>query len=374
MEEAALVEGARRGDSAAFEALVAGHRDLMVRVAYLITGSESEAEDAAQEALVKAYYALPRFHPGAPFRPWLLRIVANEAKNRRKAAARRWNLLNRVGEPADGPSPEAATLEAEERRVILDALRELRAEDQQVIAYRYLMELNEAEAAEALGWPRGTVKSRLSRALARLRGSIALRAYVTVALLLAVLAAVLLASPGVREAVADRLGIRGIGITHRPEESLPEALEGRPGVVAAHLGIRMSLQDAQQRAGFKPLLLGLAPDEVYFSDDVPGGRISLPYGDVLLMQFRGDIMGGNVAGKGLDPGTRMELLTVNGGAGVWLEGSPHTFFFRDANGNVRNETVRLTGNVLLWEQEGLALRLEGVATKDEALTIARSVY
>jgi len=376
MEEAALVEGARQGDASAFESLVASHRDLMVRVAYLITGSEAEAEDAAQEALVKAYYALPRFRAGAPLRPWLLRIAANEARNRRKAAVRRWGLSVRAPTPEAGPSPEMAVLEAEDRRAVLEALQELREEDRQVIAHRYLLELNEAETAAALGWPRGTVKSRLSRALTRLRGSVALRAYLAVAALLAILAGVLVASPDLRTAIADRLGIRGVGITHVPElpvGSLPEALEGRGGASPEPFGGRISLEDARRRAEFTLLLAQNPPDRVYFSDGIPGGRVSLLYGDVLLTQFRGDIMGGNVAGKGLAPATRMELVTVNGGPGVWLEGAPHTFFFRDATGNMRPDTIRLAGNVLLWEQNGLAVRLEGVSTKEQALRLANTV-
>ena len=82
----ALIERACHGDIGAYEELVRQHQDLAYRTAYLITGGAAEAEDAAQEAFVKAYYALGRFRAGAPFRPWLLRIVVNEARNRRKAA------------------------------------------------------------------------------------------------------------------------------------------------------------------------------------------------------------------------------------------------------------------------------------------------
>ena len=139
----------------------------------MITGAAPEAEDAAQEAFVKAYYALPRFRSGAPFRPWLLRIVANEARNRRKSAGRRANLALRVAAPTSGertePSPETAALATEERRMVLDAVNGLRAEDRLVVAYRYFFDLSEAEMAAALGCARGTVKSRLARALGRLR-------------------------------------------------------------------------------------------------------------------------------------------------------------------------------------------------------------
>src|SRR5918995_4283341 len=84
-----LVERARRGDHDAYEALVREHEQAAFRVAYVIVGSAADAEDVAQEAFVKAYRALGRFRSGAPFRPWLLRIVGNEARNHRRAAGRR---------------------------------------------------------------------------------------------------------------------------------------------------------------------------------------------------------------------------------------------------------------------------------------------
>jgi DNA-directed RNA polymerase specialized sigma24 family protein len=87
--EAALVERARRGDPAAYEALVRAHQDIAFRTACLIAGSPLDAEEAAQEAFVKAWRALPRFRPGAAFRPWLLAIVGNEARNRRRGGPAR---------------------------------------------------------------------------------------------------------------------------------------------------------------------------------------------------------------------------------------------------------------------------------------------
>ncbi len=157
----------------AYEELVQRYQDLAIRTAYVIVGAEGEAEDAAQEAFVKAYYALGRFRRGAPFRPWLLQIVANEARNRRRAAGRRLDLALRAAEePAHGraePSPEDEALADERRRILLDAVNRLREEERQVVACRYFLGLSEAETAMALKIPKGTVKSRLSRALDRLR-------------------------------------------------------------------------------------------------------------------------------------------------------------------------------------------------------------
>jgi RNA polymerase sigma factor (sigma-70 family) len=156
----------------AYEELVRRYQEVAVRTAHVIAPA-ADADDAAQEAFVKAWIALPRFRRGAPFRPWLLQIVANEARNRRRSAGRREGLAIRatVDRPSDdaAPSPEAAALAAEQRTSLLEAVNRLRDEDREIIGARYFLELSEAEAAAVLGIPRGTVKSRLSRALTRLR-------------------------------------------------------------------------------------------------------------------------------------------------------------------------------------------------------------
>jgi RNA polymerase sigma-70 factor (ECF subfamily) len=172
LDEEDLVRRAQRGEVDAYEEIVKTYQGIATRTAYLITGQEADAEDAAQAAFVKAYYALGRFDPTRPFRPWLLKIVANEARNRRRAAGRRAGLELRLAEDRPGdaaPSPEGAVLAGEPRAALVAALNELREEDRLVIAYRYFLELTEAEMAATLGVARGTVKSRLSRALKRLR-------------------------------------------------------------------------------------------------------------------------------------------------------------------------------------------------------------
>lgn len=152
--------------------LVERYQELVFRTAYLILGNAAEAEDAAQEAFVKAYHALPRFRSGAPFRPWLLQITANEARNRSRSDQRRTNLALRAGATAivhEEESPEAAVLAAESRRQLVAALAQLRDDERLAIGYRYFLDLSEADMAALLKCARGTVKSRLSRALARLR-------------------------------------------------------------------------------------------------------------------------------------------------------------------------------------------------------------
>jgi RNA polymerase sigma factor (sigma-70 family) len=168
-----LFARAQRGNQAAYEEIVQRYQQLAFRTAYVITGSAAEAEDAAQEGFVKAYRALATFRPGAEPRPWLLRIVANEARNRARSAGRRHQLDLRVAErfrPGDAaPSPEAAAVAAEDHNWLLGLVNKLSEEDRLVISSRYLLELSGEETAAALGIPEGTVKSRLSRALSRLR-------------------------------------------------------------------------------------------------------------------------------------------------------------------------------------------------------------
>jgi RNA polymerase sigma-70 factor, ECF subfamily len=172
-EDSELVERARRGDEGAYEELVRAHQGIAFRTAYVLAGNASDAEEAAQEAFVKAYRALGRFRRGSPFRPWLLRIVANEARNRRRSAGRRAALsLRAAADESSGdaaPSPEGVLLADEERGRLLAAVNELREEERLVIACRFFLELSEEETAAALDVRLGTVKSRTSRALEHLR-------------------------------------------------------------------------------------------------------------------------------------------------------------------------------------------------------------
>jgi RNA polymerase sigma-70 factor, ECF subfamily len=178
-DETRLIARARRGDHAAFAALVRAHEQVAFRTACLIAGSAAEAEDAAQEAFVKAWRALPRFREGAPLRPWLLAIVANEARTRRRASGRRegWTLRaageTRALGPSAEPSAEAGVLVRERTHELLEALAALGERDREVLALRFVLDLSEREMAAVLDCRPGTVKSRLSRALDRLREEVA---------------------------------------------------------------------------------------------------------------------------------------------------------------------------------------------------------
>lgn len=168
-----LVGLAQAGDVEALCELVERHRVVALRVAYAIVGDD--AEDVVQEAFVKVARSIARFRTDAPFRPWLLTIVANEARNRRRSSSRRDALELRVvhREAAGVGLAPAATEEAamanERRRWLVNAIAGLPDRDREVIALRYFADLSEAETAAALACPIGTVKSRLARALGRLR-------------------------------------------------------------------------------------------------------------------------------------------------------------------------------------------------------------
>ena len=166
----------RPRDLDTYDQLVREHQGIAFRTAYVITGSAADAEEVVQDAFVKAYRARGRFRSGAPFRPWLLAIVANEARNRRRATGRRARLSLQLAEerPSGGaaPSPEVALLAREERAELLAAVDRLGEEQRAAIACRYFLGLSEAETAAVLGCRPGTVKSRLSRALARLEGEL----------------------------------------------------------------------------------------------------------------------------------------------------------------------------------------------------------
>jgi hypothetical protein len=231
------------------------------------------------------------------------------------------------------------------------------------------------------------------------------RLAVALVALIALAAAVLAISPEARTAVAERLGLRGVLIREVP--AVPTPLPTAPGAVASPqaaaspgvaaaapsagarlaLGQPLTLEQVRGRVTFQVPLPGVLgpPDEVYLLDQPPGGQVALVYAPrpdlpqanttgigVLLTAFQGTVPSG-IVGKGIPPGTRIEEVRVNGGRGYWIEGDPHTFVYLDSRGQGRTETTRLAGNVLIWEQSQLTLRLESALAKDEVLRIARSV-
>ncbi|WTB38850.1 sigma-70 family RNA polymerase sigma factor [Streptomyces sp. NBC_00827] len=174
VDEAVVIARVRAGDPEAYAELVRAHTGIAIRAAKAL-GAGADAEDVVQQAFIKAYCSLGRFRDGAAFKPWLLSIVANETRNTVRTAVRQRTLAGREAalveaEPLipESADPAAAALEIERRAALLAALDQLSEDHRLVVTYRYLLEMDEPETAQALGWPRGTVKSRLNRALRKL--------------------------------------------------------------------------------------------------------------------------------------------------------------------------------------------------------------
>lgn len=170
-DDADLIESAKRGDVEAYGELVRRYQHDARRTAAAVAGI-AVADDAAQEAFVRAHGFLHRFRPGAPFRPWLLTVVANVARNHRRSGNRWTRALQASGAQVTqrhaAPSAEDEALRRQGGGVLRTAVDALPLRYRDVVSCRYLLDLSEDETARVLGLAKGTVKSRLSRALDRL--------------------------------------------------------------------------------------------------------------------------------------------------------------------------------------------------------------
>jgi RNA polymerase sigma factor (sigma-70 family) len=177
-EAVALVRRARDGELAAFNALVLRYQDSAYSLALRFLGSPPAAEDATQEAFLRAFRNIGRLRDDR-FRPWLLTIVANAARDelrrqqrrpqRSLEAARTDDDMPALDPPEPGPTPEGVALQTELRGELERALRELPDDWRLVVVLSDIHGLSYEEVAAAAGVPVGTVKSRLSRARGRLR-------------------------------------------------------------------------------------------------------------------------------------------------------------------------------------------------------------
>ena len=151
------------------------HEDAAFRTAYLILRDPDDAADAAQEAFVRAYRGISRFRTGRQFRPWLLKIVINQALNMQKAKRRRTAAAERLAADQSPPDigTEESVIEGERARALWSALESLGEREKTVLYLRYFIQMPERELAEYLGCAPGTVKSRIHRAMRRLRAVIA---------------------------------------------------------------------------------------------------------------------------------------------------------------------------------------------------------
>jgi RNA polymerase sigma factor (sigma-70 family) len=172
LDEATAVARARTGDLDAYEFLVARHTAAAHRTAVLL-GAADDADDVVQEAFVKAFDRLGRYRGDSGFRTWLLAIVGNETRNLHRSRRRRDGLaLRAAAKEGGGPAPADpvdSAVAAERRQRLVDVISQLDDRDRDVVVCRYLLDLSEAETAAVLDMPKGTVKSRTARALAKLR-------------------------------------------------------------------------------------------------------------------------------------------------------------------------------------------------------------
>jgi RNA polymerase sigma-70 factor (ECF subfamily) len=170
-QETRFINSARQGDTAAWEPLVRHYQTPVFRLAYLILGDSSEAEDVTQEVFIRAFLSLTQYDAERPFRPWLMSIAANLARNRRRSIGRYWAALRRYWQTEKITDSINSESESEARR-LWQAVRQLRPAAQEIVYLRYFLALSEAETAAALNIAPGTAKSRLHRALKQLRAVI----------------------------------------------------------------------------------------------------------------------------------------------------------------------------------------------------------
>ncbi len=255
-----------------------------------------------------------------------------------------------------------------------------------------------ASALEDLGttveWPKADVADAVRARLVPRRagwsaagwaGSRAGRLALAAVAVILTISAVLSVSSGARRAVAGWLGLRGVEIRY-PDPTAPSPRSLGSGM---SLGEPVPLAEARRRLTFTPLLppasaLGV-PDAAYVSPFPSGGRLTVVYGarpglpeaastgeGLLLTEFRGEIDAAAVR-KQLTAGGLLEEVTVAGGRGYWFGGTPHQLFFADAEGRFYEDSSRLAGNTLVWEQGDLTLRLESALSKEDSIRLAESL-
>ncbi len=178
-DEPLLVASARSGNTSAFEELVGRYEDKIFRLTSNITGNREDAEDAMQDAFLKAYAHLKDFHGESRFYTWLVRIAANEALMRlRKRRPNHFSLDQPIEGDSDlmpreleewSPNPEELYAKSEIDKIISSFVDQLEDEYRIVLVLRDVEELSTQETADALGISLSAVKSRLLRARLKLR-------------------------------------------------------------------------------------------------------------------------------------------------------------------------------------------------------------
>ena len=405
--EAALVARAAAGDHDAYAALVRPHEHVAYRVAVSITGWNADAQEAVQNAYVKAYRSLRRFRRDAAFKPWLLKIVVNEARNVRRSELRHERLAERAAERHDpaAAGAEETVLAREEVATVLGALAQLSEPDRLVVALRYFAAAARrrggrarghldrrlpraphacAPAARGVAGGRGClstssscVSARVARALdadapafdpvalrASARGQ-ARRAGSPRSRVLAALAA----------AIAAPTAISALGNLFDVDE-VPELGPIPADVAPGFGGRRAQLAEARPTIAFPLRTISSLgePEAAYVRDDIVGGMVTVTYhqGRTRLTQWSVSDVSARAA---VVPSSgAAEEITVGGLRALWIAGTARgTFTVTGADLAVHKELFDVAAGALLWQDDGVAFLLQGAGTKDDATRLAANV-
>lgn len=365
-----FIEDAIAGSEEAFEGLFRIHYAGAIRVATSFTRSRADAEDVVQVAFVKAWRAIDRFEVGSPFAPWLRAIVANEARTHIRTSARRANAIGHLEQEVSRtsvpePSAEELALSGEARKEIDQALGALSDGDQRVIRLRYELGLNESEMATHLEVPSGTVKSRLSRALVRLRDHM-----VIVILVMFVLAAAV--TPPVRAAIERLLGIAGgekvIRVPQLPDRLSPRPFDWGPLVDPGTVG-------SINPFGYDPPSFNGIEPQIRMRNDLDRPLLTFVYGEdtATIISGRGPV----ILAKLVPPDIEVQQVRIPGGGGLWIpEGMDHALAALDSKyGYARGPKTRIESGVLaLTGPDGRDYRIQTDEGLDHALDLARTLY
>ena len=167
--EETLVKRCQKGDEGAFRILVGKYKDLLLGTAYLILKDRQSADEVVQETVIKMWENLPSLHDSRSLKPWLMRIVVNEANRQfRKKSIQTVPLESASEIPDDDYDIDELLIQEENHHILREALSSLSPEQRDVIVLRYFSDLTVPEIAAAISVPEGTVKSRISRALDKL--------------------------------------------------------------------------------------------------------------------------------------------------------------------------------------------------------------
>ena len=366
--EALLISRAGNGDGNAYATLLQQHADVARRVALSITRSEADAEEATQEAFLKAFHALPRFRAGAPFRPWLLRIVANEAHNVVRSSARQARITRVAADQpqASVPAADEQLLAAEQRQALDQRARAASSRgpgrDPRPLRRR-ARGRGDRDAARRASVHRAGARVP---ALRRLQRELAIAGAIVLAVAVA-----LAVSPAARSAARAMLDrIPGLTI-----DRVDQVHEFGWDVAPPYGGERVPLDYALVVTGFRVNGLERPVHVAYARNDVQGGIVTLVYANPAVSVTEWSAAPSSAAFEvPRDGATVEEVVDIRGAPGVWIEGGAravHTFI--GADGKRHHEALTTERPLLLWQRNGIAFRLEGAADRDAAVVLAEEL-